>query len=70
MNQKYYLRIIWSWALLIYVKCICIAWEIHAELKSLSLTFDTFDPVALRKVKIVCNFGLPECNRVKRYQIK
>ena len=23
-----------------------------------------FNPIALRKAKIVCNFGLPECNRV------
>ena len=25
-----------------------------------------FNPIALRKTKIVCNFGLSECNRVKR----
>ena len=25
------------------------------------------NPVALRKAKIVCNFGLSECNRVKIY---
>ena len=25
----------------------------------------TFNPIALRKTKIVCNFGLSECNRVK-----
>ena len=25
----------------------------------------TFNPIALRKAKIVCNFGLSECNRVK-----
>ena len=24
-----------------------------------------FSPIALRKAKIVCNFGLSECNRVK-----
>ena len=24
-----------------------------------------FIPIALRKAKIVCNFGLSECNRVK-----
>ena len=24
-----------------------------------------FNPVALRKAKIVCSFGLSECNRVK-----
>ena len=23
-----------------------------------------FNPIALRKAKIVCNFGLSECNRV------
>ena len=27
--------------------------------------FVLFNPVALRKAKIVCNFGLSECNRVK-----
>ena len=26
----------------------------------------TLNPVALRKAKIVCNFGLSECKRVKR----
>ena len=25
-----------------------------------------FNPIALRKAKIVCNFGLSECNRVNR----
>ena len=25
----------------------------------------TLNPIALRKTKIVCNFGLSECNRVK-----
>ena len=25
-----------------------------------------FTPIALRKAKIVCNFGLSECNRVNR----
>ena len=24
-----------------------------------------FNPIALRKAKIVCNFGLSECNKVK-----
>ena len=24
-----------------------------------------FNPIALRKAKIVCNFGLSECNRIK-----
>ena len=27
-----------------------------------------FNLIALRKVKIVCNFGLSECNRVKEGQ--
>ena len=27
--------------------------------------FHRFNPIALRKAKIVCNFGLSECNRVK-----
>ena len=27
--------------------------------------FVLFNPIALRKAKIVCNFGLSECNRVK-----
>ena len=26
---------------------------------------DALNPIALRKAKIVCNFGLSECNRVK-----
>ena len=25
---------------------------------------NVFNPIALRKAKIVCNFGLSECNRV------
>ena len=35
-----------------------------------SLVYDRkpskINPIALRKAKIVCNFGLSECNRVKR----
>ena len=27
--------------------------------------FTVFNPIALRKAKIVCNFGLSECRRVK-----
>ena len=27
-----------------------------------------FNPTALRKAKIVCNFGFSECSRVKVYQ--
>ena len=30
-----------------------------------SLTDDFINPIALRKAKIVYNFGLSECNRVK-----
>ena len=26
-----------------------------------------FNPIALRKTKIACNFGLSECSRVKFY---
>ena len=29
----------------------------------------TLNPIALRKAKIVCNFGISECNRVKAQQI-
>ena len=29
------------------------------------VTFGSFNPIALRKAKIVYNFGLSECNRVK-----
>ena len=29
------------------------------------VAFNSFNPVALRKAKIVYNFGLSECNRVK-----
>ena len=33
---------------------------------------DRFDriPIALRKAKIVYNFGLSECSRVKRHSLK
>ena len=30
----------------------------------------TLNPIALRKAKIVYNFGLSECNRVKAYKMK
>ena len=33
---------------------------------ALRLGLISFNPVALRKAKIVCNFGLSECNRVKK----
>ena len=28
------------------------------------------NPTALRKAKIVCNFGLSECNRVKKRKLQ
>ena len=28
--------------------------------------YSVFNPIALRNAKIVCNFGLSECNRVKK----
>ena len=33
--------------------------------KPVSMINVTANPIALRKAKIVCNFGLSECNRVK-----
>ena len=32
-------------------------------------TFLYFNPIAFRKAKIVCNFGLSECNRVKKIML-
>ena len=32
-----------------------------------TVTFPSLNPTAPRKAKIVCNFGLSECNRVKTY---
>ena len=29
-------------------------------------TYVLFNPIALRKTKIVCNFGLSECKRVNK----
>ena len=29
--------------------------------------FEAVNPIALRKAKIVYNFGLSECNRIKEY---
>ena len=31
--------------------------------------FSVFNPITLKKAKIVCNFGLSECNRVKDIRI-
>ena len=39
------------------VNCICM--DVHIQ----------HNPTALRKAKIVCNFGLSECNRVKTYAL-
>ena len=33
--------------------------------KKKKITQQIFNPIALRKAKIVYNLGLPECNRVK-----
>ena len=33
-------------------------------------SFMKVNPTALRKAKIVCNFGLSECNRVKIWGLK
>ena len=30
-----------------------------------NISWMTLNPIALRKAKIVCNFGLSECNKVK-----
>ena len=30
----------------------------------------SFNPIALRKAKIVCNFGLSECNKVNRHTFR
>ena len=38
-----------------------------AELLPLKVYPFSLTPFALRKAKIVCNFGLSECNRVKHY---
>ena len=34
------------------------------------LVLEHFNPIALRKAKIVCNFGLSECNMVKNRSTK
>ena len=41
--------------------------EIESHLRTLLLEelILSFNPIALRKTKIACNFGLSECNRVK-----
>ena len=53
-------------------------WQINAKVQNnsegrpeLPLSYGTrhFNPFTLRKAKIVYNFGLSECNRVKRYSI-
>ena len=33
------------------------------------MKFLGFNPIALRKAKIVCNFGLSECSRVREQDI-
>ena len=39
--------------------------QIQAE----ELLTDIVNPIALRSAKIVCNFGLSECNRVNNLQL-
>ena len=56
-------------------KEVCVFQELYRMINYLSVfffecflpfwCFISFNPVALRKAKIVCNFGLSECNRVK-----
>ena len=43
-------------------------WKAHTKTVILSMIYlniDLLNPIALRKAKIVYNFGLSECNRVK-----
>ena len=48
-------------------KLICLLERLFAHSRNLFciLHYMSFNPIALRKAKIVCNFGLSECNRVK-----
>ena len=39
--------------------------ESHLRTLLLEELILSFNPIALRKAKIACNFGLSECNRVK-----
>ena len=39
---------------------------VHFSVSNGSVTYDFVNSIALRKAKIVYNFGLSECNRVKR----
>ena len=44
---------------------LCHGHSIHVIVEdSPSLSFASFNPIALRRAKIVCNFGPSECNRV------
>ena len=47
---------------------VCCSHDWHFKVK-VHIPFTTipfnFNPIALRKPKTVCNFGLSECNRVK-----
>ena len=40
-------------------------WSCRTDSVKSSLLFLVLNPIALRKAKIVCSFGLSECNRVK-----
>ena len=52
--------------------CFTFTFSDNAIVKSRNevLEIQTFNPIALRKAKIVCNFGLSECNRVKGYELQ
>ena len=39
--------------------------EEYKEIAPAETTVHLINPIALRKAKIVCNFGLSECSRVK-----
>ena len=45
--------------------CLGLVRYLKIEMKHMQ-SGDIFNPIALRKAKIVCNFGLSECNRVKQ----
>ena len=45
----------------IYIECVCP--HLHVSVL-IAVHIMPFNPIALRKAKIVCNFGLSGCNRV------
>ena len=40
--------------------------SVYRGLRSAFICFHALNPIAFRKAKIICNFGLSECIRVKR----